>query len=129
MEQVCIGVDVGGTSVKMGMFRRDGHLLKKWEIPTRTQEHGAYILEDVAASVQAACEEAQAAGQQVIGVGMGVLGPVESDGHVEVCVNLGWKDRFPARELSGLLGGLPVFCGNDANVAALGEMWQGGGKG
>ena len=129
MEQVCIGVDVGGTSVKMGMFRRDGHLLKKWEIPTRTQEHGAYILEDVAASVQAACEEAQAAGQQVIGVGMGVPGPVESDGHVEVCVNLGWKDRFPARELSGLLGGLPVFCGNDANVAALGEMWQGGGKG
>ncbi len=60
---------------------------------------------------------------------MGVPGPVMPDGYVEVCVNLGWKDKYPARELSDALKGLPVKCGNDANVAALGEMWQGGGKG
>ena len=60
---------------------------------------------------------------------MGVPGPVMPDGHVEVCVNLGWRDKNPSKELSDLLEGLPVKCGNDANVAALGEMWQGGGKG
>lgn len=63
------------------------------------------------------------------GAGIGVPGPVKRDGYVEVCVNLGWRDRYPAKELSQLLSGVPVQCGNDANVAALGEMWKGGGEG
>ena len=60
---------------------------------------------------------------------MGVPGPVLSSGYVKVCVNLGWKECYPARELSEILEGMPVKLGNDANVAALGETWAGGAKG
>ena len=51
MEKKCIGVDVGGTTVKIGLFEVSGELLKKWEIPTRKEEQGKYILDDVAASL------------------------------------------------------------------------------
>lgn len=130
MGKKCIGVDVGGTSVKLGLFEVTGELLKKWEIPTRKEEQGRYIIGDIADSIlhQVLAQE-NISFNEIEGVGMGVPGPVMPDGHVEVCVNLGWKDKYPAQELSELLEGLPVKCGNDANVAALGEMWQGGGKG
>lgn len=130
MGKKCIGVDVGGTSVKLGLFEVTGELLKKWEIPTRKEEQGKYIIGDIADSIlhQVLAQE-NISFNEIEGVGMGVPGPVMPDGHVEVCVNLGWKDKYPAQELSELLERLPVKCGNDANVAALGEMWQGGGKG
>lgn len=129
MTKKCIGVDVGGTSVKIGLFEIDGRLLKKWEVPTRTQENGKYILNDVAASILEVLKQENISLDELEGAGIGVPGPVKKDGYVEVCVNLGWRDRYPARELSGLLGGVMVQCGNDANVAALGEMWKGGGEG
>lgn len=129
MEKKCIGIDVGGTSVKLGLFETTGKVLYKWEVPTRKEENGKYILEDVAASIKAVLAEKNIDMEDVVGAGLGVPGPVMPDGYVEVCVNLGWRDRNPQRELSALLDGLPVKSGNDANVAALGEMWQGGGKG
>lgn len=129
MSKKCIGVDVGGTTVKLGIFEIDGTLLKKWEVPTRKEEGGKYILADVAASIKDVLREMQVDMDDVVGAGMGVPGPVMPDGYVEVCVNLGWRDLNPQRELSALLDGIPVKSGNDANVAALGEMWQGGGKG
>lgn len=129
MEKKCIGVDIGGTSVKLGLFETDGKLLLKWEVPTRKEENGKYILEDVAASIRQVLREKEIRSEDVVGVGMGVPGPVLPDGRVEVCVNLGWRNMNPQKELSELLGGLPVCSGNDANVAALGEMWQGGGMG
>lgn len=129
MEKKCIGIDVGGTSVKLGLFETTGKVLHKWEVPTRKEEDGKYILEDVASSIKAVLTEKKIDMEDVVGAGMGVPGPVMPDGYVEVCVNLGWRDRNPQRELSVLLDGLPVKSGNDANVAALGEMWQGGGKG
>lgn len=129
MEKKCIGIDVGGTSVKIGLFETSGELLDKWEVPTRKEEDGKYILEDVAASILAMMEKKGYASQDMAGAGMGVPGPVLPDGSVEVCVNLGWRNLNPQNTLSGLLGGIPVKSGNDANVAALGEMWQGGGKG
>lgn len=128
MEKKCIGIDVGGTTVKIGIFGIDGGLLEKWEVPTRKEEGGKNILLDVAASVQEKLRELNIALEEVVGAGIGVPGPVMPDGYVEVCVNLGWKDKNPQEELSKLLG-IPVLSGNDANVAALGEMWQGGGKG
>ena len=133
MGKKCIGVDVGGTSVKLGLFETSGELLKKWEIPTRKEEQGKYIIGDVADSIRQVLA-AEIAGESIAlndiaGVGMGVPGPIMPDGYVEVCVNLGWREKYPARELSDALDGVPVQCGNDANVAALGEMWQGGGKG
>lgn len=133
MGKKCIGVDVGGTTVKIGLFEVTGELLKNWEIPTRKEEQGKYIIGDVADSIRQVLA-GEIGGESIsvkdlAGVGMGVPGPVLPDGYVEVCVNLGWKDKYPAKELSDALGGVPVECGNDANVAALGEMWQGGGKG
>lgn len=128
MEKKCIGIDVGGTTVKIGVFGIDGKLLEKWEVPTRKEKDGKYILSDVAASVQEKLKALGIGMGEVVGAGIGVPGPVMPDGYVEVCVNLGWKDKNPQKELSQLLG-IPVLSGNDANVAALGEMWQGGGKG
>lgn len=129
MEKKCIGIDVGGTTVKIGIFEVSGVLLEKWEVPTRKEEGGKYILSDVAASIKEKLAGMGIKQEDLAGAGLGVPGPVMPDGYVEVCVNLGWKDVNPGKELSGLLGGLPVVTGNDANVAALGEMWQGGGKG
>ena len=125
----CIGVDIGGTSVKLGLFEKDGTLIFKWEVPTRKEEGGRYILEDVADSIRRVLIEKEIHKDEIVGAGMGVPGPVMPDGYVEVCVNLGWRDLNPQKVLSDLLDGIPVKSGNDANVAALGEMWQGGGMG
>ena len=126
MEKKCIGIDVGGTTVKIGIFETDGTLVYKWEVPSRKEENGAYILPDVAASIRKKLNEQGIPMDAVIGAGMGFPGPVQPDGYVEVCVNLGWRDLNPQKILSELLDGMPVRSGNDANVAALGEMWQGG---
>ena len=128
MKNYCLGIDVGGTTVKMGLFTTEGELLDKWEIPTRKEDGGAYILNDVAASVEAKLAEKNIAKEDVAGAGIGVPGPTLDTGYVSICVNLGWKDKNPANELSELLS-IPVKAGNDANVAALGEMWKGGGEG
>lgn len=125
----CIGIDVGGTTVKLGLFETTGELLHKWEVATRKEEGGKYILSDVAASIRQVLSERGIALSDVAGAGLGVPGPVMPDGSVEVCVNLGWRDVNPGKELSALLDGIPAKVGNDANVAAMGEMWQGGGKG
>lgn len=128
MKKYCFGIDVGGTTVKMGLFTTEGELLDKWEIPTRKEDGGAYILNDVAASVEAKLAEKNIEKEDVAGAGIGVPGPTLDTGYVSICVNLGWKDKNPANELSELLS-IPVKAGNDANVAALGEMWKGGGEG
>ena len=129
MGKKCIGIDVGGTTVKLGLFEMDGTLLEKWEIPTRKEENGAFILPDAAASVKEKLSERGLSLSDLAGAGLGLPGPVMPDGFVGVCVNLGWKNKNPQKELSALLDGALVRTGNDANVAALGEMWQGGGKG
>ena len=129
MNQKCIGIDIGGTSVKMGLFQADGTLLKKWESPTRKEDGGANILGDIAASIRRQMKGEGIALTELAGAGMGLPGPVLPNGHIEFCVNLGWKAGNPQEELSRLLDGIPVKSGNDANVAALGEMWQGGGRG
>lgn len=129
MSKKCIGIDIGGTSVKIGLFELDGTLMDKWEVSTSKENNGESILKDIAVSIKAKLKEKALTLSDIAGAGMGLPGPVGPDGYVEVCVNLGWRDRYPERELSQLLEGMPVKSGNDANVAALGEMWQGGGKG
>ena len=103
MKKYCFGIDVGGTTVKMGLFTTEGELLDKWEIPTRKEDGGAYILNDVAASVEAKLAEKNIAKEDVAGAGIGVPGPTLDTGYVSICVNLGWKDKNPANELSELL--------------------------
>lgn len=128
MEQYVFGVDLGGTTVKLGLFRLDGTLLGKWEIPTRTENGGEHILPDIAASMDAKLDEWAIKPEQVVGAGLGVPGAVLEDRYVKPCVNLnGWGGDV-AGKLSELCG-IPVKVVNDANAAALGEMWQGGGRG
>lgn len=129
MKKYGFGVDVGGTTCKIGLFAESGELLDKWEIPTDTAERGSHILADVAAALKGKMTERGLDSAEIIGIGIGVPGSVRSDGIVNVCVNLGWGRTDAERELSELMDGIPVKAGNDANVAALGEMWQGGAKG
>ncbi|MCR5271610.1 MAG: ROK family glucokinase [Lachnospiraceae bacterium] len=128
MKNYGFGVDIGGTTCKMGLFKTDGTLVDKWEIPTRTENKGVAILSDVAAAIDAKLEEKNISKDDVQGVGVGVPGPVKTDGTVNGCVNLGWSVFNVADDLGAKVN-LPVKVGNDANVAALGEMWMGAGKG
>lgn len=128
MKKYAFGVDIGGTSVKMGLFETCGNLLDTWEIPTRILENGKFILSDIAEAVDLKLKEKNISKLDIEGVGMGVPGPIGPDGTVLKCVNLGWGIFNVEQELEKLTG-LKVKAGNDANVAALGEMWQGGGKG
>ena len=122
------GVDLGGTTVKIAYFDEDGNMLIKWEIPTVTAGGGSAILPDIAASILQFTEQKSISPDAIIGVGIGVPGPVSGKGIVNKCINLGWGVFNIAEELSRLVG-YPVKAGNDANVAALGEYWKGGGKG
>ena len=128
MKKYVFGADIGGTTVKLGFFTVEGELLDKWEIPTRKDEGGRFILPDVAASLEAKLVERSVSKEEIAGVGIGVPGPVKDDGTVLRCVNLGWG-VFNVEEEFEKIFGLPVKVGNDANMASLGEMWQGGGKG
>lgn len=128
MKTYAFGVDIGGTTIKMGLFTTTGELLDTWEIPTRITDGGDGILPDITDSVMKKIEEKGISKLDVEGIGMGVPGPVGPDGTVFKCVNLGWGIYNVESRLQKMTG-LKVKAGNDANVAALGEMWQGGGKG
>ncbi len=128
MKKYGFGVDIGGTTIKMSLFEMTGHMVDKWEIPTNTSDHGSSILDDVAAVIEGRLVSDGISKEDVEGIGIGVPGPVVEDSVVVCCVNLGWGRVDVAKEL-GEKTGLKVRVGNDANVAALGEMWQGGGKG
>lgn len=128
MKEYCFGIDVGGTTVKCGLFSVKGDILDKWEIPTRTENNGVNILPDVAAAIDAKIQEKGIARYTIAGVGVGIPGPVNEDGAVICAVNLHWGYVELEKELEKLTG-LTVKAGNDANVAALGEMWKGGGAG
>ena len=128
MSKIVFGVDIGGTTVKMGVFTAEGTLLENWEIPTRKEEAGRFILPDVADSIHAKIDQMGYKKEDVIGVGVGVPGPVDANGIINKAVNLGWDKMDIVNTLSPLVQ-LPVKAGNDANVAALGEMWKGGGRG
>ena len=122
------GVDLGGTTVKIAYFDETGNILEKWEIPTVTENGGQQILPDIAASIRQFVEGNKIAETAILGIGIGVPGPVDGKGVVNKCVNLGWGVFNIADTLSQLTG-FPVKAGNDANVAALGEYWKGGGQG
>ena len=131
MKEYAFGIDLGGTTAKIGLFTTSGALLEKWEVATDTSNAGEHILENLAADVLDKMKEKSIQPEQVEGVGIGVPGPVLDSSIVPiVCANLGgWGERNVSAQLSGLLDGLKVLVGNDANVAALGEIWMGAAKG
>ena len=124
----CFGVDIGGTTVKMGLFEEDGKILDKWEIVTDTSEEGKAVLPNIASSIEAKIAEHNLDKRDILGIGAGVPAPVNSEGIVNGSANLGWKYKEVKKELEELTG-VTSYIGNDANVAALGEMWKGGGEG
>lgn len=124
----CFGIDVGGTTVKCGLFKTDGTLVEKWEIPTRTENNGSEIVPDVAKTIEEKLAEKNISKEEVDGIGIGVPGPVNAEGDVIAAVNLFWGYKKLSKELNELTG-LTVKVGNDANVAALGEAWKGAAAG
>ena len=122
------GIDVGGTTVKLGLFDQEGILLEKWEIPTRTINDGKEILPDIAHSVNDCLIRRSIPREEVLGIGIGIPGPADKEGNVNHCVNLNWG-AFNIHEALGALTGLRIKAANDANLAALGEYYDGGGKG
>lgn len=129
MKQYAFGIDIGGTTVKMGLFETTGTLVEKWEIPTRKDNGGSLILGDIAASIKDCLNKKEISADEVEGIGIDVPGPVIHETVVNHCVNLGWGVLDVAKEVTALTGIENVKVANDANAAALGEMWQGGGKG
>lgn len=125
----CFGVDIGGTTVKIGFFTEAGELLYKWEITTDKTNNGANIIPDICESLDAYVKEHGIALSDIKGVGVGIPGPVANDGTVLLCVNLGWGKVDVEAEFKKHFHGIPAKAGNDANVAALGEYWKGGGRG
>ena len=121
MEKYGFGVDVGGTSCKLGLFTDSGKLMEKWEIPTDTSEQGEHIIEHRQ-------RERGLADEQIIGVGIDTPGIAGRDGVVRGAVNLGWEACPVQEQLKMRLQKKVCVC-NDANAAALGELWQGGGRG
>ncbi|MDD5936736.1 MAG: ROK family glucokinase [Clostridiales bacterium] len=128
MDKYCFGIDIGGTTIKCGLFTEQGDCIDKWEIATRKQNNGEQISQDVADTIANKIKERDLSKEDIVGVGIGVPGPITEDGRVLKCANLGWG-IFNVNEKMSSLTGLKVASGNDANVAALGEMWMGGGKG
>ena len=124
MRQVCFGIDIGGTTIKLGLVSQEGDLLEKREFPTQRELDAAF--DDIAANMRQVLDSFPDA--MCIGAGVGVPGPVLDQSLVRGCVNLGWGDIDVAQQLGRRMG-MPVRAANDANLAALGEMWQGGGKG
>ena len=122
------GVDLGGTTVKIAYFDENGTMADKWEIPTVTADGGKQILPDIAASIRSYLNTNGISDDSILGIGIGVPGPVNHAGIVNKCVNLGWG-VFNISETLQELTGFPVKAGNDASVAALGECWKGGGQG
>lgn len=128
MKKYCFGIDVGGTTVKCGLFTTDGEVVDKWEVKTRTEDNGAQILPDIAASIKEKIAEKNIA-DEVEGIGIGLPGPVDDKGILHGAVNLHWVGDRKIEEEFAAMTGYPVKAGNDANVAALGELWKGAGAG
>jgi glucokinase len=128
--QWIVGVDLGGTTTKLAFINRNGEIVHKWEIPTDNSNEGQNITLNIANAIDQKLTELNEDKSKLAGVGMGAPGPVDYDtGVILNVVNLGWKDNFPLQASLESLTGLPAVIENDANCAALGEMWNGAGKG
>ena len=133
MGRLCFGVDLGGTAIKLGLFDSEDGLLESWEIVTRKEEGGSLILDDISVANRHQEEYnpwlmpetptgRKISKEEILGVGIGVPGPVTSDGYVNSCVNLGWGRFDVAKELGNKVG-MPVKVGNDANRRRDISMW------
>ncbi|MBS4176344.1 ROK family glucokinase [Lederbergia citrea] len=125
-----VGIDVGGTSVKLAFLTEQGDILHKWEIPTNKANKGESVIQDIADAIHSKLAELNVPHEKLKGAGVGAPGPVDTEkGLIFEAVNIGWENNYPLRDLMQSAIGVPVAIENDANSAALGEMWKGAGKG
>lgn len=124
----CFGIDIGGTTVKIGLTAADGTLLTHWEIPTRKGSEPSGLLRDIRAALKGCMAERSIAKEDILGIGMAAPGPVTADGVLHGCVNIGWGDVALGEAAEKIIGISPVCIGNDARVAALGEAAYGAGR-
>ncbi|MED4909106.1 ROK family glucokinase [Brevibacillus centrosporus] len=130
MQQIIVGVDVGGTAIKMALITPGGELVAKTQEPTPVAQGEDGVLQKIAEMADALLAQHEYSKAQTLGIGVGVPGPIDAkNGIVMQAVNLHWRKPVPLREKLKALTGLPVAVENDANMAALGEMWQGAGQG
>ncbi|MFE8702477.1 ROK family glucokinase [Cytobacillus sp. FJAT-54145] len=129
-EKWLVGVDLGGTTTKLAFINYYGEIIHKWEIPTDNSDEGKNITINIAKAIDQKLNEIGQSKDKLLGIGMGAPGPVDySTGIIYNTVNLGWKDNYPLKDLLEVETSLPAFIDNDANCAALGEMWKGAGDG
>ncbi|MFF2456598.1 ROK family glucokinase [Peribacillus simplex] len=129
MEKWLMGVDLGGTTTKLALINLYGEIIHKWEIGTDISEKGKFITINIAKAIDAKLAELNEPKSKIVGIGMGAPGPVKFvNGSIYEAVNLGWKD-YPLKDLMEVETSLPAVIDNDANMAALGEMWKGAGNG
>lgn len=129
-EKWIIGVDLGGTFSKIAIIDMDGNIIRKWEIPTEISNGGQEIPGLIAKSIKVQLKQWNHPQNLIQGIGIGAPGPVQIEkGIVREAINLGWKDPFPLKAMLEQHTSLPVTVDNDANCAALGEMWKGAGEG
>lgn len=124
----CFGIDIGGTTVKIGLAAADGTLLTRWEIPTRKGSEPDGLLQEIRLALEGCMAERGIAKGEILGIGMAAPGPVTEDGMLHGCVNIGWGDVALGEAAEKIIGIQPVCIGNDARVAALGEAAYGAGR-
>ena len=125
-----VGVDLGGTTTKLAFITTDGDIVHKWEIPTDNTNEGQNITVNIAKAIDEKLTEHNQIKSNLLGIGMGAPGPVNYEkGIVLNVVNLGWPDNYPLKDRLEAATSLPAAIENDANCAALGEMWMGAGAG
>lgn len=128
MEKI-IGIDLGGTSIKLAILTQEGEIQQKWSIPTNILDGGSHIVSDIIASIQHQMEQLNLTSKDFLGIGMGSPGVVDRKrGTVVGAYNLNWKSEQEIKTRIETELGLPFYIDNDANVAALGEKWVGAGE-
>ena len=129
MEKKYIGIDLGGTFIKGGVVDGAGNILLSDKVPTESDKGAGQVAKNIALLALSLMERLSLKAADVVGIGMGVPGMIDGKaGNVIYSNNLNWKD-FRIAETVEKLSGLPVKIANDANVAVLGEVKFGAGKG
>lgn len=128
MTEYCFSVDIGGTSIKFGLFDIQGVLLEKWMCPTNLENKGIAIIPDIVSSIQNKMRERRINISEILGIGIGAPGQVNARGDVLIAENLGWRQVALGSEIEREMGVLTKV-ENDANMAAFGELHYGSGIG
>lgn len=123
-----IGVDVGGTTIKFGLFNQEGEILGKSSIATPASEGAEAILTAIAEHVKKILNDSIVGLEDLAGIGVGIPGPILKRDYVITCANIDCAGVYVGTELQKRIGAR-VLVANDANVAALGEQWLGAGRG